>query len=342
MNIPSFTHFQFEEKKITHTTCISCILTEGDKLYVAGLDGQIKIWTLGATSAEGCLKGHTDLVNSMVILKDKTLLSASDDNSLIQWDLKARVGIIKLVGHEDSVTCCLSINNRRLATSLNIERDFTVVSGSWDRTIRIWDITKKRSLRVLKGHTAPIKAVEYIEANGQAYIVSGSSNGEIYVWDLLKFSPVHKIQAYTETVNRILVVKDSIVAAGNDNSIKVFDSGLNTTNKIDLMTPKVRKMILFRRNFLITLCGVKTIEIWNIEKKCLIQKKEFPSNLLELNKLDDDRIMIANRNEGWVMKYVNKPLLLTKALHKFRTQMNYPPIVVKQIYDCMFQSSFCK
>lgn len=337
MNIPSFTHFQFEEKKITHTTCISCILADDDKLYVAGLDGQIKIWTLGAASAEGTLKGHTDLVNSMIMLKDRTLLSASDDNSLIQWDLKARVGIIKLVGHEDSVTCCLSIKNRRLASSLNIERDFIVVSGSWDRTIRIWDITKKRSLRVLKGHTAPIKTLEYYEVNGQAYIVSGSSNGEIYVWDLLKFSPIHKIQAYTETVNKILVVKDAIVSAGNDNCLKVFDSSLNTTKRFDLETPKVRKMIVFRQNLLITLCGVKTIEIWNIEKKRLIQKTEFPSNLFELNKLDDDRIMIANRNEGWVMKYVNKPLLLTKALHKFRTEMKYPPIVVKQIHDFMFQ-----
>jgi WD40 repeat protein len=337
MNIPSFTHFQFEDKKITHNTCISCILAEGDKLYVAGLDGQIKIWTLGAASPEGCLKGHTDLVNSLVMLKDKTLLSASDDNSLIQWDLKARVGIIKLVGHEDSVTCCLSIPNRRLASSLNIERDFTVVSGSWDRTIRIWDITKKRSLRVLKGHVAPIKTIEYCETNGQANLVTGSSNGEIYVWELLKFSPIHKIQAYTETVNRLLVVNDSIVSAGNDNCLRAFDSHLNITDKLNLKTPKIRKMIIFRRNFLITLCGVKTIEIWNIEKKCLIQKKEFQSNLFELNKLDDDRIMIANRNEGWVMKYVNKPLLLTKALHKFRTEMKYPPIIVKQIHDFMFK-----
>ena len=63
---------------------------------------------------------------------------------------------------------------------------------------------------------------------------------------------------------------------------------------------------------LIALCGRKTLEIWNVEKKHMIQRKEFKGNVFEVVPMDKERIMIATRNEGCVLKYVNKPLLMLK------------------------------
>ena len=60
-------------------------------------------------------------------------------------------------------------------------RDRLIVSSSLDKTIRVWDIESGRCLRVLEGHEEFIRCVRFDSKR----IVSGSSIGEIKVWDLV-------------------------------------------------------------------------------------------------------------------------------------------------------------
>ena len=48
----------------------------------------------------------------------------------------------RLKGHTDDVTCLALISNNQLA------------SGSVDNTIKIWDLTERKELYSLNGHTA--------------------------------------------------------------------------------------------------------------------------------------------------------------------------------------------
>ena len=337
MSISSFNDLQLESKRINHNTCISCILVDEHKIYVGGLDGNIKIWTLGESEPEGTLKGHKDLINAMVMLKDKSLLSASDDGCLIHWDLKSNIGTIKLLGHEKSVTCCSVIYNRRLSSGFNIERGFTIVSGSWDQTIRVWDIAKQRALRILKGHSAPIKSVVHFENEGQITFVSAAQNGEIFTWDLMSLAPIQKIRPYTRNVNKLVVRNETIISSGHDNKIKVWNKDLTASNDLETRTSNVRKFIVFRENWLVALCGTKSVEVWNLQNKKMIQKKDFDECLMDIVSLDEKRILLATRKEGLVFKYVNKPLVLMNLLHRFRKDMNYPPIVVKQLFESILE-----
>ena len=346
MDVPNFDYFQLEKSKVSHNTCISCILTDADtnKVYVGGLDGTIKIWTLGATAPEGVLRGHRDLINAMVMLQDKTLITASDDKFMMRWDLKTKIGIMKYSGHEKSVTCCIAIYNRRLASSLNIERDFTLVSGSWDETINIWDASKNVPIRVLKNHLAPVKSLVFYESHiaGKFNLASGSHDGEILVWDLPRFNVVQRLSGDSTSVNKLVLNDENLISSGQENSLKIWTKEFRLSRKLDLSIPNVRKVVIFRGKFLIALCGVKTVEVWNIQKKELIQRKEFTGNLFEITPIDQDRLMIANRSEGWVFKYVNKPMILIRTLHKFRTEKKYPPILVKHISEFLMEALPCK
>jgi WD40 repeat protein len=55
------------------------------------------------------------------------------------------------------------------------------VSGSYDKTVRIWDASTGAELNVLKGHTSWVNSVA-ISRDGMR-IVSGSYDKTVRIWD---------------------------------------------------------------------------------------------------------------------------------------------------------------
>src|SRR5262249_45835640 len=59
----------------------------------------------------------------------------------------------------------------------------TVVSGSIDRTVRLWDVATGQSLRTLQGHTDAVESVAF-SPDGKT-VVSGSRDGTLRLWAVL-------------------------------------------------------------------------------------------------------------------------------------------------------------
>ncbi|KAF3153513.1 hypothetical protein TWF225_001947 [Orbilia oligospora] len=77
----------------------------------------------------------------------------------------------KLQRHEDYVDCiAFSPNAKQLA------------SGSYDHTIRLWDIATGQQLKTFTGHESVIKSIALIPEDNQ--LVSCSENGIVISWDL--------------------------------------------------------------------------------------------------------------------------------------------------------------
>ena len=57
-----------------------------------------------------------------------------------------------------------------------------IVSGSWDQTIRVWDVASRREVAKLEGHTGTVANVA-LSMDGSR-IVRGSSDKTIRVWDV--------------------------------------------------------------------------------------------------------------------------------------------------------------
>lgn len=53
-------------------------------------------------------------------------------------------------------------------------------SGSWDKTIRVWDVESLQCLRVLEGHGEAVLAL----AVGDTFLVSGSYDTTVRFWAL--------------------------------------------------------------------------------------------------------------------------------------------------------------
>jgi WD40 repeat protein len=58
-----------------------------------------------------------------------------------------------------------------------------IVSGSEDKTVRVWDARAGQALRVLEGHGNCVNTVAFGAVNGASVIVSGSRDDTVRIWD---------------------------------------------------------------------------------------------------------------------------------------------------------------
>ena len=97
-----------------------------------------------------------------------------------------------------------------------------IVSGSWDKTIRIWNLLEKRQETVLQGHTDSVWTVAVTSDN--KYIVSGSRDKTIRIWNLLEKKQETVSQGHTSCVNSVAVTSDNkyIISGSKDKTIRIW------------------------------------------------------------------------------------------------------------------------
>merc|ERR1712216_193362 len=116
----------------------------------------------------GALKGHENWVTSIATPLDNSdiLLSSSRDKTVILWNLtreEENYGYPRrsLHGHSHFVQDVVISSDGQFA-----------LSGSWDGTLRLWDLNPGTTTRRFVGHTKDVLSVAFSVDNRQ--IVSGS------------------------------------------------------------------------------------------------------------------------------------------------------------------------
>jgi guanine nucleotide-binding protein subunit beta-2-like 1 protein len=151
------------------------------------------------------------------------LLSGSRDKTLIIWNLTRddqSYGYPKrsLHGHSHIVSDCVISSDGAYA-----------LSSSWDKTLRLWELSTGQTTRRFVGHTNDVLSVSFSADNRQ--IVSGSRDRTIKLWNTLgdcKFTITDK--GHTEWVSCVRFSPHPqnpvIVSAGWDKYVKVCEHGL--------------------------------------------------------------------------------------------------------------------
>lgn len=118
-----------------------------------------------------------------------------------------------LSGHDAAVTACA------------VSPDGTwIVSGSSDRTLRIWDVVTGKELRTLGVHTTPVTACA-VSPDG-TWVVSAVRDSKILiVWDVASGQEIRKLRGHAGTIRACAISPDGewIVSASRDKTLKAWD-----------------------------------------------------------------------------------------------------------------------
>ncbi len=98
----------------------------------------------------------------------------------------------------------------------------TLVSGSSDHTIKVWNVSTGQEVRTLTGHTGPVWSIA-LSADGQT-LVSGSDDKTIKVWNMSTGQEVRTLTGHTGYVWSVALSADgqTLVSGSNDKTIKVW------------------------------------------------------------------------------------------------------------------------
>ena len=98
-----------------------------------------------------------------------------------------------------------------------------LVSGSRDRTLRIWNLDTQRLVQgPLTGHTGSVLCLQFDEK--EDIIISGSSDTDVVIWQFSSGRMINKIsQAHKESVLNLKFDKRFLVTCSKDKTIKIWN-----------------------------------------------------------------------------------------------------------------------
>jgi guanine nucleotide-binding protein subunit beta-2-like 1 protein len=174
---------------------------------------------------KGFMKGHNGWVTALATTPEQPdmVLSASRDHTLIIWRLT-----------RDSESKVYGVPRRSLTGHSHFVQDVVIssdgqfaLSGSWDCTLRLWDLNTGVSTRRFVGHTKDVLSVAFSSDNRQ--IVSASRDRTIKLWNTLgecKFV-IQDENSHSDWVPCVRFSPNSqnpvIVSAGWDKMVKVWN-----------------------------------------------------------------------------------------------------------------------
>lgn len=100
-----------------------------------------------------------------------------------------------------------------------------LVSGSRDKTIRVWDLdTKRLWYRPLVGHSKSVLCLQFDPSPSEDIIVSGSSDKNVIIWKFSTGEKIHEIHsAHEDSVLNLRFDHRYIVTCSKDNLIKIWN-----------------------------------------------------------------------------------------------------------------------
>jgi len=215
---------------------------DGDLLISGSTDQSIRVWSIATGKCLHLLQGHTMTVRCLAILKpvqvdvavdgspvmmpkQPLIVSGSRDSTLRVWrlphandiptyqaassaDVENTYSLSVLTGHQKTIRAMVAYGD-------------TIVSGSYDCTVRVWKVSTGEMLHLLTGHTQKIYSVVLDHENRRCF--SGSMDNSIKIWSLDTGSCLLSLEGHTSLVGLLQLNHGLLVSGSADGTLRIWN-----------------------------------------------------------------------------------------------------------------------
>ena len=161
-----------------------------------------------------------------------------------------------LEGHTDSIMCLQYDECRSL-----------LMTGSFDSTVRVWDMEARECVKELKGHTRCVRALQFDDSK----LITGSMDRTLKIWETKSFKCIRTLEGHNEGVIS-LHFNGTLLASGSiDGSIRVWNLSKGACFALTGHRDWVNKVQIVNGTQLISCSDDTTIKLWDLSTKQLLR-----------------------------------------------------------------------
>ena len=266
-----------------HTYTINClaIQTYENGLYIVSgsSDHTVNIWDEKTGVCLYTLRGHRASVMSVAtyrVAEGYRIVSGSYDNTVKIWNGMTG-SVLDTILHGITGSCLRTLRGHHdvvssVTTYYDTGGQVCIVSGSYDKTIKVWDATTGECRCTLRERHRVRSVTTYLNEYHQRCIVSGSDDETIKIWSTLTYECMRTLVGHTDYIMSVAVSSDGrrIFSGSADAKIQVWDA--NTGASLRTLTGAkgyIRSLatclIAGGSDRIVSCSGINEIKVWDPE-----------------------------------------------------------------------------
>lgn len=218
---------------------------EGNTLVSGSTDRSVRVWDIEKGRCMHVFQGHTSTVRCLVILKptkvgesldgkaimmpkEELIITGSRDSTLRVWKLPkpGDASIIQAasssaLSDNDNPYFVRALTGHHHSVRAIAAHGDTLVSGSYDSTVRVWKISTGETVQRLQGHTSKVYSVVLDHARNRC--ISGSMDNLVKVWSLETGQCIFTLEGHTSLVGLLDLSHERLVSAAADSTLRIWD-----------------------------------------------------------------------------------------------------------------------
>jgi F-box and WD-40 domain protein CDC4 len=306
---------------------------EGNTLVSGSTDRSVRVWNIAEARETQVFRGHTSTVRCLQIVapvktgetydgtpimtpKQPLIITGSRDSTLRVWKLPRPDDppFIQAENDADADDCPYFVRtltgHQHSVRAIAAHAD-TLVSGSYDCTVRVWKISTGETVHRLQGHTAKVYSVVLDHERNRC--ISGSMDNMVRIWDLNTGSLKYTLEGHTSLVGLLDLHCDKLVSAAADSTLRIWDP--ETGQCKATLSAHTGAITCFKHDGQKVISGSdRNLKLWNIKTgECIKDLLSDLSGVWQV-KFDERRCVAAVQREG--NTYIEVSLLRSLSLRR--------------------------